>query len=79
MADLTDGTTPPLQLAGVEKAISQLRRELLHLLGAGTEFCVVVAQDTPDLVHVQAMTNTSALRAKALLRIAAAADFDVVN
>jgi len=79
MTDLTDKDTPPLRVPEVEMAVARLNAELQRALGTGTEYCLVIAQDSPSLLNVQAMTNTTALRAHALLRAADGVGFDSLN
>ena len=75
----TDDDPAPLRNPAVERAVRQLNRELLRLLGGGTEYCLVILQDTDELVNVQAMTNTTQARATAMLRAADGAGFDSLN
>lgn len=79
MADLTAKASAPLRTPGIDAAIARLDADLTRLLGSGTEFCLVVAQDCPDLLNVQAMTNTSPRRAHLLLRAVDGVDFDPVT
>lgn len=79
MMDATDNATPPMRHPAVVCALARLNAELVRLLGTGTEYCLVISQESADLVNVQAMTNTSAARAHQLLRAADGVGFDSLN
>lgn len=79
MTDEPDNAKPPMRHPGVVLAVTRLNAELARLLGPGTEYVLVIAQDADDLVNVQAMTNSAVARAHALLRAADLAGFDSLN
>lgn len=79
MTDSTEKASPPLRHPGVERALVRLNADLQRLLGDGTEYCLVISQDAPDVTNVQAMTNTTAERAHQLLRAADGVGFDSIQ
>jgi len=78
-AKATEFDTPPSHRPGVGAAITQLEETLRQLLGAGTRYVLVIAVDKGDRLDVQAVTDTSAGDAMALLRYAQATGFDSVQ
>ena len=79
MKHTTENASEPLCTPGVELVLSRLTADLQRLLGEGTEFCLVVAQDSADIVNIQAITNATAHRAHQLLRAADGMGFDSVH
>jgi len=69
----------PMRQPGMELAVEALEAELVRLLGPNTEYCLVVYQDSPDAVNIQAITNASVARAHALLAVVSHRGFGAVN
>lgn len=77
--DVTELDVPPTSQPGVDAAIAQLEKTLRQLLGAGTTYVLVIAQDRGDALHVQAVTDTSPEHAMHLLQYARASGFETTQ
>ena len=70
-----DRGTPPTMRPGVDAVITQLEARLRQLLGANTTYVLVIAVDSPDMLEVQAVTDTDPDHAMQLLEWAKLSGF----